>query len=151
MKIIAKNKKASFEHHILEKYEAGLVLLGSELKSIRAGKVNISDAFVDSIKGELFLLSSHIAEYDKAKNFGHNPTRPRKLLLHKRQANKLLGAIKTKGQTIVPTILYFSTKNYVKVEIALTVGKKLHDKREAIKQRDWDRQKQALLKNNNRS
>jgi SsrA-binding protein len=146
MKIICKNRRANFEYSILEKIEAGLVLQGSELKPIREGRVNIADAFVDVIKGDLYLLNSHISEYDKAKNFGHTPLRPRKLLMHRKQINKLIGALRTKGQTIIPLSMYFNKHNFVKVEIALAIGKKLHDKRVDIKEREWNRQKQALVR-----
>lgn len=148
-KVVAQNKKARFNFTILEQFEAGIVLRGSELKPIRESRVNISESFAEFIKGELFLLNCHISEYAKAGVFGHNPVRPKKLLLHKKQINKLFGALKTKGQSIVPLALYFNEKNRLKVEIALVGGKKLHDKRAVIKQREWDREKLALLKQKN--
>ncbi len=146
MKYIAKNRKASFEYRFIEKYEAGLVLLGSEVKSLRKGQANISDAFVDYHQGELFLLNSHISEYKGANRFNHEPGRRRKLLMHSKEIRKILGQIKNKGITIVALSLYFNNKNKVKIEIALAEGKKLHDKREAIKEREWNREKSRILK-----
>jgi SsrA-binding protein len=145
-KIVAQNKKARFNYQILEVFEAGIVLKGSEMKPIREGRVNISESFAEGLKGELFLLNCHISEYNKAGVFGHNPVRPKKLLLHRRQINKLLGAIKVKGQTLLPLSMYFTSRNLLKVEIGLAAGKKLYDKRADIKQRDWNRQKLGLLK-----
>jgi len=148
-KIVAQNRKARFNFTILEPFDAGIVLLGSELKPIRESRVNISESFAEFVKGELFLLNCHVAEYVKAGVFGHNPVRPKKLLLHKKQLNKLMGGVKTKGQSIVPLSLYFNEKNKLKVEMALVSGKKLHDKRATIKQREWDREKLALVKQRN--
>ena len=148
-KIVAQNKKARFNFTILEQFEAGIVLRGTELKPIRESRVNISESFAEFMHGELFLLNCHIAEYAKAGVFVHNPVRPKKLLLHKKQVNKLIGAVKTQGQSIVPLSLYFNEKNRLKVEIALVGGKKLHDKRAAIKEREWNREKLALIKKRN--
>lgn len=149
-KIISRNKKASFEYFLEDKYEAGIVLVGSELKSLRAGKINIADSFIEERNNELYLLNMHIAEYKGANQFNHAPLRPRKILLRRKEINKLIGRIKTKGVTIIPTLVYFNAKNKVKLEIAVALGKKLHDKRESIKERDWNTQKQRLLKDNNR-
>ncbi len=147
---IALNRRAKFEYHFLDILEAGIVLMGSELKSIRLGKCSIAEAFAGEItengKRELYLLNANISVYESAKLFGHEPKRPRKLLLHKKQINKLLGSIKRKGLTLVPLRLYFNKKGKVKVEIALAQGKKIHDKREAIKDRDWKRDKARILK-----
>jgi SsrA-binding protein len=144
--IIANNKKASFNYFLEHKIEAGVVLLGSEVKSLRLGKANIEDAYASYSNNELFLYNSHISPYDKSSHQNHDPRRPRKLLLHKLEIKKLLGKIKQKGYTIVPTSIYFDEGNFVKIEIALASGKKLHDKRETIKQRDWEREKKTLLK-----
>lgn len=146
MKVIAKNNKASFEYNFLEKFEVGIVLLGSELKSIRSGKVSINESFVNESNGELYAQHIHIAKYDKAGKQNHQETRPRKLLLHKREINKFIGKIKTKGYTAVVTKMYLNNKNLVKLEVALAIGKKLHDKRQTIKERDWQREKQRELK-----
>lgn len=148
MKIIAKNRKASFEYYILDKFEAGIVLVGSELKSLRQGKVNIADSFCDIHSNELFLLNSHIAEYRGANRFNHEPTRKRKLLLHRKEINKIIGKIQTKGMSVVPLLIYFNNKNKVKLEIAIVQGKKLYDKRKSIKDKEWNRKKQRILKQN---
>lgn len=145
-KIIATNRRARHNYQIEETYEAGLVLYGSEVKSLRTGKANLSDGYADERKGEFYLMQIHIAEYKDANRFNHHPTRPRKLLMHKREINKLLGKVKMKGYTIVPLSLYFNDKNMVKVELGLAKGKKLHDKRETEKQRDWERNKARILK-----
>ena len=145
-KIISNNKKASFNYFLENKLEVGIVLTGSEVKSIRLGKINIEDAYASFHKEELFLYNAHISLYDKASYQNHHPTNPRKLLLHKAEARKMLGKVQKKGYTIVPISVYFNEKNLVKLEIALASGKKQHDKRHAIKQRDWDREQKALLK-----
>lgn len=146
-KIVAQNRKARFNYSIIETFEAGIVLVGSEVKSLRSGKANIGDAFADIEGTEVCLRQMHITEYFGANRFNHYPTRTRKLLLHKSQIRKLLGKLKTKGLTIVPLSVYFNEKNMVKVEIALASGKKNYDKREAIKNREWNIQKSRILKN----
>jgi SsrA-binding protein len=135
IKVIAKNKKAFFEYHIEEKIEAGLSLMGSEVKSLRDSKASLSDSYVVIKGGEAYLLHMHIAPYSSASIFNHEPKRPRKLLLHKKQIRKLDAALRQKGLTIVPTMLYFK-KGRAKAEIALAKGKKKYDKREAIKKRE---------------
>jgi SsrA-binding protein len=149
-KIIANNKKAGFNYFLENKIEVGIVLTGSEVKSLRLGKANIEDAYASAQNNEIFLYNAHISQYDKASYQNHQPTRPRKLLLHKLEIKKMIGKIKQKGYTIVPISLYFNDKQIVKLEIALATGKKLHDKRETIKQRDWDREKKSLLKLKNK-
>lgn len=144
--LIAANKKARHNYFIEETIEAGLVLYGSEVKSLRAGKANIADGYVHEKAGELYLLGCHIAEYTQANRFNHPPTRPRKLLLHKQELNKLMGKVKIKGYTLVPLSLYFNHKNIAKAELGLAKGKKQHDKRETEKQRDWQRQKARVMK-----
>jgi len=136
MKIIAENRKAYFNYFILEEIEAGIILVGSEVKSIRAGKVNISDAHADEKNGDIYLLNANINEYSGANRFNHDPRRPRKLLLHKKEINKLIGKVQTKGLSLVPLSLYFNEKNKVKIKLALVKGKKLHDKRASIKEKD---------------
>jgi SsrA-binding protein len=146
-KIFSTNRKATFEYHLEDKFEAGLVLKGSEVKSIREKKASINEAFVGIKQGELFLINSNISKYNKANIENHLETRYRKLLLHKSEVNKLLGKLKTSGYTIIPLKLYLNDKNKIKIEIALARGKKQHDKRESTKDRDWDREKARLLKN----
>jgi SsrA-binding protein len=146
-KIISYNRKAKFEYEIIENFEAGIVLKGSEVKAIRAGKVSINEAYGATKNNDIYLYNANINEYKYASNFNHEPKRPRKLLLHKKQIRKLFGALKEKGQSLVPLSLYINSKNLVKIEIALAKGKKIHDKRETIKQREWEREKQRIMKN----
>lgn len=148
MKIIAKNKKAFFDYEILEKYEAGVVLSGSEVKSIRAGRVNLKDSFIKIVKGEAFLFHAHISHLQTTHAFFKpNERRERKLLLHRKEIDKLLGKISQEGLTLVPLVLYFNKRNKVKIEIALAKGKNLHDKRETLKRKILDREAQMALKN----
>lgn len=149
-KIIARNKRATFEYFLEAEYEAGLCLLGTEIKSLREGKANIQDAFVEFSKsGELFLINSHISPYKMATIFNHEPLRKRKLLLHSKEIKKIIGKIKLKGFTVIPTVLYINDKNLAKIKIAVAKGKKLYDKRESIKERDQKRNEQRLLKYSN--
>lgn len=146
-KIITQNKKARYEYFIEDEYEAGIVLLGSEIKSIRLGKVNINDAYVEFDKnGELYLINSNIAQYKLSTIFNHKPTRKRKLLLKKREINKIINKLKVKGLTCIPLVLYINSKNLAKIKIATAKGKKLYDKREVIKERDFKREKAFLMK-----
>jgi len=145
-KIVADNRKARFSYLIGETFEAGIALTGSEVKSMRAGKTSIAESYATPRDGELWLLNSNIAEYKQAGRFNHVPKRPRKLLLHKRQVNKLIGAVEREGMTVVPLKIYFNDKGRAKVEIALAKGKKLHDKRESEKNRDWSRERGRLLR-----
>ncbi len=145
-KIIAKNKRALFEYFIEERMEAGIVLTGSEVKSLRLKGANIDDSHAASSGSEMILYNAHISEYDKAHQFNHNTRRPRKLLLHKKEINKLIGKTRTKGYTVVALAMYFNGSNKVKLEIGLAKGKKLHDKRESIKERDWKREQGRLAK-----
>ncbi len=148
-KIICLNRKASFNYFFIELLEAGIVLKGSEVKSLRDGKGNISDSYALDKAGELYLINSHIPLYRQSSYNNHNPKGERKLLLNKRQINKLIGRINQEGLTIVPTKLYFQ-KGKVKVEIAVAKGKKLYDKRQVKKTRDWNREKARLLSKNNK-
>lgn len=147
MRVVATNKKAYHDFEIIEKYEAGIVLEGSEVKAIRAGKVNLKDSFVKIVKGEPFVFGMHIS-YQNFINphFKPDEKRPRKLLLHKKEINKLIGKTSEKGYTIVPLRLYFNNKNLAKLEIALAKGKNLHDKREALKKKILDREAKQALK-----
>ncbi len=149
-RLVAQNRKARHEFAIEETLEAGLQLTGSEVKSLRAGRANIGQAFAVDKDGELWLMNAHIAEYAPAARFGHDPTRPRKLLLHKRQLNKLLGQVKREGYALVPLSVYFNERGIAKLSLGLARGKKKADKREDIKKRDWNRQKQRLLRTQNR-
>ena len=148
-KLIAKNSRASFEYFFEEKWVAGLVLKGSEIKSIRERKVSINEAFGEVRDGEVYLLNCRISEYSGANRFNHDPNRLKKLLLKKQEIRKIIGKTKVKGYTLVPTMLYINEKNIAKIEIALAKGKKLHDKRQTIKERDWQRQKSQLKQEKN--
>lgn len=145
-KIITNNRKASHEYNLLNRYDAGLVLLGSEIKSIRNNRINISEGFVQERHDELWLMNVHISPYEPARIFGHSdPIRPRKLLLHKKEIAQILSRIRERGYTVIPTQVYLE-KGRAKVEIALAQGKKLYDKRNAIAKRDADRQIRRALK-----
>jgi len=144
--IAAQNRKARHNYFIEDTLEAGIMLTGTEVKALRAGKSNIADAFAGEQKGELFLFNAHIPEYGQGNRFNHPPRRPRKLLLHRRQISKLLGAIKREGVTLVPLSIYFNQRGIAKVELGLATGKKQHDKRAAEKARDWQREKHRLMR-----
>lgn len=146
IKVVSKNRKAHHDYILEDTYDAGLVLMGSEIKSIRANRVNLRDGFVQEQNGELWLLNVHIATYDEASVFGHaDPLRPRKLLLHKKEIAQIISRIRERGYTVVPTVLYLS-RGRAKVEIALARGKKLYDKRETLAKRDAERQIKRALK-----
>ena len=145
-KLVAENRRARFNYEIAETFEAGLALQGTEVKSLRQGKANIGDAYAGPSGDELFLFNVHIPEYVEANRFNHETRRPRKLLLHRREINKLIGATQREGMTIVPLKLYFNPKGIAKVELGLARGKKLHDKRETEKKRDWERERGRLLR-----
>ena len=133
------NKKAYFEFEILEKFVAGMVLTGTEIKSIRSGKANLSDAFCSFTGTELFVRNLHISEYELGTHYNHEPKRMRKLLLKKKELRKLLAKVKEKGLTIVPLKMFLSGTGYAKIEIGLAKGKKIHDKRDSIKEKDMKR------------
>ncbi len=144
---VALNKRARYEYALEDTFEAGLMLSGTEVKSLRHGQGSIAEGYVGPKNGEIWLFNANIPEYQKAsQHFQHDPKRPRKLLLHKREVNKLLGAVTRDGYTIMPTKLYFNGRGIAKLEIALAKGKKLHDKRETEKKRDWGRQKHRIMK-----
>ena len=145
-KLIAQNKVAYHNYFIEEEIEAGIVLVGSEVKSIRAGKVSMNDTHAENIGSEIFLFNLHIAEYKEANRFNHDTRRPRKLLLHANQIRKLIGKIRVKGYTLVALSLYFNEKNIIKVKIGLARGKKKFDKREDIKEKDWKREQGRLMR-----
>lgn len=145
-KVIAENRKARHNYEILEDVEAGIVLTGTEVKSLRAGKVSLQEAWAKEIDEEFFLMQLHISEYDPAGQFNHDPTRARKLLLNRREIKKLIGKVSREGLTLVPLVLYFNHRGIIKLKLALAKGKNKADKRETIKQRDWQRDKARLLK-----
>ena len=145
LKIISLNRKASFNYFFEDLIEAGIVLKGSEIKSIRKGKVNIADAYAVEKKGEIILINSHISQYKEANKENHNPTDDRKLLLNKREINKLIGKMQREGFTIVPTKMYFK-KGKAKIEIAIAKDKKQFDKRSTKKERDWNRDKARFFR-----
>ena len=141
------NRRAKREYEIIETFEAGIILSGPEVKSLRLGKVNIGDAYADPKDGEMWLINCHISEYNNAqKEFHYTPTRPRKLLLHKKEIRKLQGNVQKQGLTIIVLKMYFNIKGIAKVNLGLGRGKKDRDKRADEKRRDWQRQKQRLLR-----
>lgn len=146
MKIIAKNKKAFFNYEILGSYEAGISLLGSEVKSIREGRISLKESYAEIKGGEVFLVNCHISPYEAANRFNHEPMRERKLLLHRQEIKRLTGKIKEKGLTLIPTKVMINDKGKVKVEVSLARGKRVYQKREAIKERDREREMRAELK-----
>lgn len=148
-KLIAENRKARHEYHLLERHEAGLVLTGSEVKSLRQGQAHLQRSFADIREGELWLVGSHIAPYEQAGDRNHEPDRDRKLLLHRREIDSLVGKVQERGFTLVPTRLYFKDGK-AKVEIALARGKDVRDKRRDIARRDMDREVQRALKQRSR-
>jgi SsrA-binding protein len=146
IKIVSDNRKARFNYEIGEVYEAGIALTGTEVKSLRSGKATIAESYADAKNGEIWLINANIPEYRQASRFNHAPKRPRKLLLHQRQINKLAGAVEREGMTIVPLRLYFNERGRAKLEIAIARGKKLYDKRAAEKKRGWEREKGRLMR-----
>jgi len=145
-KVVAENRKARFNYYIEDTFEAGIQLVGTEVKSLRGGKSSIAESYAEVKGGELFLVNAYIPEYLQANQFNHETKRPRRLLLHKRQINRLMGAIERQGMTVVPLKVYFNERGRAKVEIALAKGKQLHDKRQSEKEKDWNREKGRLLR-----
>ncbi len=146
MKILTQNRKAYHDYEILETYEAGIVLTGTEVKSCKNGQVNLKDSHIRIANGEAFLLNAHISPYEQGNYTNHEPTRTRKLLLHKREINKLAGKVQEKGLTLVPLKMYLK-KNRIKLEIALAKGKKVHDKRDEIRKKDLEKEFSRDFKN----
>jgi SsrA-binding protein len=146
LKIVADNRKARFNYAIGDTFEAGIALTGTEVKSLRAGKATIAESYAAERDGELWLLNAYIPEYLQASRFNHSTRRPRKLLLHRREINKLRGAVEREGMTVVPLKLYFNPKGRAKIELAVAKGKKLHDKRETEKKRSWERERGRLMR-----
>ena len=145
-RVAAQNRKARHSYEIEETFEVGLVLFGSEVKALREGRANIAESYAKSEGNEIWLVNAHIPEYKKAGRFNHEPRRPRKLLLKKREVAKLIGSSDRDGMALVPLKLYFNARGIAKLELGLGKGKKHFDKREAQKKRDWDRQKARLLR-----
>lgn len=145
-RVVAQNRRARHDYFIEDTLEAGIMLLGSEVKSLRAGKASIGESFAADQGGELFLINAYIPEYGGANRFNHEPKRARKLLLHRREMHKLLGAITRDGMTLVPLDIHFNPRGIAKVSLGLAKGKRKGDKREAVKERDWQRDKARLMR-----
>jgi SsrA-binding protein len=145
-RVVADNRKARFNYEILDTYEAGIALTGTEVKSLRTGKATIGEAYAGPSGEEFFLFNAYIPEYLQANRFNHETRRPRRLLLHKNQINKLIGATQREGFTVIPLKIYFNERGRAKVELGLGRGKKLHDKRETEKERSWNREKARLMR-----
>lgn len=145
-RVVADNRKARFNYEIVDTIEAGIALTGTEVKSLRLGKATIGEAYAGPSGDEFFLFNAYIPEYLQANRFNHETRRPRRLLLHKRQINRLLGATQREGFTVVPLRVYFNDRGRAKVEIALARGKNLHDKRETEKKRSWDRDRARIMR-----
>ena len=147
-KAIAQNRRGRRDYSIIETFEAGIILTGTEVKALRGGRASINETFADDKNDELWLYNLHIPVYENAgKHLNHSPIRPRKLLLHRRQLSHLHGSIKRKGMTLIPLSLYFNDRGIVKIQLALGQGKRMVDKREDIKRRDWQRDKARLMRN----
>jgi SsrA-binding protein len=149
-KVVADNRKARYAYAIESTLEAGLQLMGSEVKSLRSGKANIGESYAQAKDGEIFLVNAYIPEYTMANRFNHEPRRARKLLVHKGEAKKLAIAVQREGMTLVPLRVYFTPKGVAKCELGVARGKKLHDKRQTEKQRDWQRDKARLMRQRGR-
>ena len=145
-KIVAENRRARFDYFIEDKFEAGIELTGTEVKSLRSGEGSIAESYATVNGDEVWLINSHIPEYSHGNRLNHEPRRPRKLLLRAREIAKLHGAITRQGLTLVPLSIYFNGRGRAKIELALARGKKVHDKRETVKERDWKREQQRLLR-----
>ncbi|ADR52835.1 SsrA-binding protein [Candidatus Liberibacter solanacearum] len=146
LKVISENRKARYNYHILRSYEAGIVLTGTEVKSLRVSKVNISESYATVENDEIWLTNTYIPEYLQANRFNHSPRRNRKLLLSKKEIRRLHAAVRRDGMTLVPMKIYFNAKGLAKIDLALAQGKKNYDKRETEKKRDWDRQKSRIMR-----
>ena len=145
-KVVAENRRARFEYAIDQVFEAGIALTGTEVKSLRFGEGSIAESYAEVKDGQAWLINSNVPEFAHGNRFNHEPKRPRKLLLHHRELNKLHGAVARDGMTLVPLSVYFNGRGRAKVELALAKGKKAHDKRESIKERDWKREQGRILR-----
>ena len=144
--VLVHNRRALFDYYIQERFEAGVVLLGSEVKALRGNKGNLGGAFIEEKGGELFLKNVHISAYENASYFSHDAVRDRKLLVHKKQCRRLIGQITRKGITLIPLSLYLNSKGLIKMEVGLALGRKKEDKRELLKERQWKRDQERLLR-----
>jgi len=145
-KLIAENRRARYDYFLEDSFEAGIALTGTEVKSLRNGRANIAESYADVAGRDIMLVNADIPPYTQANRFNHEPRRPRKLLLHRKQIDKLIGAIQREGRTLIPVKLYWNDKGLAKLELALAKGKKAHDKREAVAERDWQRDKARLMR-----
>jgi len=145
-KLIAENRRARFDYFLEDTFEAGLLLTGTEVKALRLGRANIAESYASAEGREIVLVNTNFPEYGPANRFNHDPKRPRKLLLHRKEIDKMLGAIQREGRTLIPTKLYFNEKGMVKLELSLAKGKKLHDKRDTEADRDWKREQGRLMR-----
>ena len=146
VKVAAENRRAHYEYAIEDRFEAGIMLVGTEVKALRGGQATIAESYAEVKNGEVWLINSNIPEFSHGNRHNHEPKRPRKLLLSGREINKMYAAVARQGMTLVPLSVYFNSRGRAKVELALAKGKKAHDKRESIKERDWKRDKQRLMK-----
>jgi SsrA-binding protein len=147
-KVVAENRRARFDYFVEERFEAGIQLTGTEVKSLRGGAGSIAESYAKVEGDEVWLINSHIPEYSHGNRLNHEPRRQRKLLLKQREISKLRGSIERQGLTLVPLSIYFNSSGRAKIELALARGKKVHDKRDTIKERDWNREQQRLLRHN---
>ena len=145
-KTVADNRRVRFDYHVEETFEAGIALSGTEVKGLRSGQGSIKESYAEVKDGEVWLVNANIPEFSHGNRFNHEPKRPRKLLLHAREIDKLFGAVERKGMTLVPLSVYFNARGRAKVELALAKGKQAHDKRQTIKDRDWKRDKARLMR-----
>jgi len=145
-KLIAENRRARYDYFLEDRIEAGLMLTGTEVKSLRVGRANIAESYASVENGEIFLINADIPPYFGGNRFNHEPRRPRKLLLHRKEIGKLIQAVQREGRTLIPTKLYWNEKGIAKLEVAVATGKKAHDKREATATRDWQRDKARLMR-----
>ena len=145
-KTVAENRRARFEYHIEDKFEAGIVLTGTEVKSLRFGEGSIAESYAEVKGGEVWLVNSNVPEFSHGNRFNHEPKRPRKLLLHRRDIDRMQGAVERRGMTLVPLSIYFNGRGRAKVELALAKGKNQADKRQTIKERDWKREAARLMR-----
>ena len=146
VKTVAENRRARFEYFIEDVFEAGIALSGTEVKSLRFGEGSIAESYAYVNDGEAWLVNANIPEFSHGNRFNHEPKRPRKLLLHEREIEKMIGAVERKGMTLIPLSVYFNSRGRAKVELALAKGKQTHDKRQTIKDRDWQRDKARLMR-----
>ncbi|MEO6388793.1 MAG: SsrA-binding protein SmpB [Croceibacterium sp.] len=146
VKTVAENRRARFDYFIEDKFEAGIALSGTEVKSLRGGEGSIAEAYAEVRDGQAWLINANIPEFSHGNRFNHEPKRPRKLLLHEREIEKMIGAVERKGMTLIPLNVYFNSRGRAKIELALAKGKQVHDKRATTKDRDWKRDKARLMR-----